>query len=140
MTSHDAPHLPPHRLEMNTQGDLVLRDVTRLETVPDPTDADNLLPVACVALVPATSDAGGSITVTATLLDGSDAEIASHEATLTVSTDAYTPREWEREGTRGRGMERRRRWCGVRSGIRGEIGADQMSEDQDGCAERLRRC
>ena len=89
---------PPRRLEMNTQADLLLRDVTRLETVPDPTDADNTLPVACVALVPESSDASGSITVKATLLDGSDAEIASHESTLTVSTDEYTPREWEGRG------------------------------------------
>ena len=82
-------------MELATQADLLLRGVTRLETVPTPDPADNLLKVACVALVPPVSDASGSITMQAVLLDGTGAAIGSPiVATLTISTAEYTPREW----------------------------------------------
>ena len=76
---------------MQTQADLTLRDVTRLETLPTSADEDNQLKVACVVLVPQTTDASGSIVVKAILLDDSDVEVGSPlETTLSLSSDEYT--------------------------------------------------
>ena len=81
-------------MELSTQADLELRDVTRLATIPTPTAEDDQLKVACAVLVPTASDAAGSITVQAVLMDSTDAVVGSAiETTLTLSTDAYTPGE-----------------------------------------------
>ncbi|XP_037094524.1 uncharacterized protein LOC119114528 [Pollicipes pollicipes] len=73
-------------MNLSTQADLTLYDITRLESLQNSNATDNQLVVACVAMVPTTSAMaqGGAVSMDVKLLDGADNELAAESTTLSL--------------------------------------------------------